>query len=69
MSLGIQRLPGTSNLRAGMGFYLLVSHNDMLALISFFLPLILLVIIVSLHTQYIKELCNLAVKCARVTLP
>lgn len=36
MSLGIQRLPGTSNLRAGMGFYLLVSHNDMLALISFF---------------------------------
>lgn len=68
MSLGVQHLPGTSNLRAGMGFYMLVSHNDMLVLISFFLPLILLVIIVSLHTQYIKELCNLVVKCASVTL-
>lgn len=60
-------MPDTSNLRAGMGFYMLVSHNDMLVLISFF-PLILLVIIVSLHTQYIKELCNLVVKCASVTL-
>lgn len=26
--------------RVGMGFYMLVSHNDMLVLISFFLPLI-----------------------------
>lgn len=51
-----------------MGFYMLVSHNDMLVLISCFLPLILLVIIVSLHTQYIKELCNLVVKCASMTL-
>lgn len=51
-----------------MEFYMLVGHNDMLVLISFFLPLILLVIIATLHTQYIKELDNLVVKSASVTL-
>lgn len=54
--------------RAGMGFYMLVSQDNMLVLISFFLPLILLALIAILHIQYIKELCNLVVKRALVTL-
>lgn len=48
---------------------MLVSHNDMLVLIRFFfLSLILLAIIATVHTQYIKELCNLVVKRVSVTL-